>query len=163
MPLLRFQKRILAAATIWGNTVSIISSYLRGIIDDWNSLRPMSYLGLIWDLYVLDLKTKVFVGKTNQHIFHSAKIVLIVWPKIPQMPQKKSAQKFGIFWRKKVTCKLAFFKLQDITWGDIFILLHKVSHFHSVLLSWKWRISYPTIYLNLFSIIPKKISYFCQS
>ena len=31
-----------------------------------NSLWPMSYLGVIWELYVLDLKTKVFCRKNNQ-------------------------------------------------------------------------------------------------
>ena len=35
-----------------------------------NSLRPISYLGYIWDIYVLGLKTKVFfVGKTTKSIF----------------------------------------------------------------------------------------------
>ena len=31
-----------------------------------NSLRPISYFGSIWELYVLDLKTKVFCRKKNQ-------------------------------------------------------------------------------------------------
>ena len=31
-----------------------------------NSLRPISYFGSIWELYVLDLKTKVFCKKKNQ-------------------------------------------------------------------------------------------------
>jgi hypothetical protein len=34
-----------------------------------NSLRPISYLGFIWDLYVLGLKTKVFCRKNNQIYF----------------------------------------------------------------------------------------------
>jgi hypothetical protein len=64
-----------------------------------NSLRPISYFGSIWELYVLDLKKQVFCKKENQiHTFshgqgtHSAKTVLIVWPKIPQMPHKISAK-----------------------------------------------------------------------
>ena len=31
-----------------------------------NSLRPISYFGSIWELYVLDLKIKVFYRKENQ-------------------------------------------------------------------------------------------------
>ena len=31
-----------------------------------NSLRPISYLGIIWELYVLGLKTEVFWRKNNQ-------------------------------------------------------------------------------------------------
>ena len=31
-----------------------------------NYLRPMSYFGSIWELYVLDLKTKVICRKENQ-------------------------------------------------------------------------------------------------
>ena len=31
-----------------------------------NSLRPISYFGSIWELHVLDLKTKVFCRKENQ-------------------------------------------------------------------------------------------------
>ena len=31
-----------------------------------NSLRPIYYFGSIWELYVLDLKTKVFCRKENQ-------------------------------------------------------------------------------------------------
>ena len=31
-----------------------------------NSLRPISYFGSIWELYVLDLKSKVFCRKENQ-------------------------------------------------------------------------------------------------
>ena len=60
-----------------------------------NSLLPISYLGYIWDLYVLSLKTKVFCRENNQIHFpmdngpHIAKIVLIVQPK---MPLKMSAQ-----------------------------------------------------------------------
>ena len=62
-----------------------------------DSLRPTSYFGSIWELYVLDVKTKVFVGKRASYIFpwardHGAKIVLIVWPEIPQMSHKISAQ-----------------------------------------------------------------------
>ena len=62
-----------------------------------NSLRPISYFGSIWELHVLDLKTRVFCRKKNSYIFlwkgtHSAKKVLIVQPKILQMPQKSSAQ-----------------------------------------------------------------------
>ena len=34
-----------------------------------NSLRPISYFGSIWELYVLDLKTKVFCRKENQLLF----------------------------------------------------------------------------------------------
>ena len=119
-------------------------------------LWPISYFGSIWELYVLDLKTKVFCRKKNQLHFshgqghelrtlgeeiafterpkihshsqtfrsgwsifclphrpkfsdffdlclhwvsvvrgqgtHSAKTVLAVWPKIPKIPQKISAQ-----------------------------------------------------------------------
>ena len=57
-----------------------------------------------------------FCRKKNQLHFpmdkgltHSAKIVLIVWPKIPQMPQKISAQfvcpssKVSDFWKKKLS------------------------------------------------------------
>ena len=61
---------------------------------------------------VLGLKTKGFFKKKNPIPFsngegtHSAKIVLIVWPKIPQMPQKYQpkmsarAQKFEILEKK---------------------------------------------------------------
>ena len=31
-----------------------------------NSVRPISYFGSIWELYVLDLKTKVFCRKEDQ-------------------------------------------------------------------------------------------------
>ena len=31
-----------------------------------NSLQPISYFGSIWELYVLDLRTKVFCRKDNQ-------------------------------------------------------------------------------------------------
>ena len=60
-------------------------------------LRPISYYGSIWELYVLDLKTKFFVEREPATFFqgqgtHSAKIVLIVWPEIPQMPHKISSQ-----------------------------------------------------------------------
>ena len=34
-----------------------------------NSLWPISSLGFIWDLYVLGLKTKFFLGKTTYCIF----------------------------------------------------------------------------------------------
>ena len=34
-----------------------------------NCLRPISYIGSIWELYVLHLKTKVFCGKRTSHIF----------------------------------------------------------------------------------------------
>ena len=34
-----------------------------------NSLRSISYFGSIWELYVLDLKAKVFVGKITNYIF----------------------------------------------------------------------------------------------
>ena len=34
-----------------------------------NSLQPISYFGSIWELYVLDLKTKVFCRKKNQMHF----------------------------------------------------------------------------------------------
>ena len=61
-----------------------------------NSLRPISYFGSIWELYVLDLKTKVFCRKENQLLTlshekgtQSVKIVLIVWPEIPQMSQNR--------------------------------------------------------------------------
>ena len=62
----------------------------RRTCDDYflNSLRPISYLGLIWDLYVC-------VRPENQNHrqgTHSDKTVLIVRPKIPKMPQKFSAQ-----------------------------------------------------------------------
>ena len=55
----------------------------------------------IWDISVINvlvLKTKVFGRKRQPNQFshgqgtNSAKIVLIVWPKIPQMPQNLSAQ-----------------------------------------------------------------------
>ena len=54
-----------------------------------NSLPPISYFGSIWELYVLDLITKVFCRKKNPATFihgqgtHSTKIGLIVWPEIP--------------------------------------------------------------------------------
>ena len=40
-----------------------------------------------------------------------------------------------------------------------------VSHFHSVLLSWQLRVSYPTIYLKTCfqSFLKKSATYFCQS
>ena len=34
-----------------------------------NSLRPISYFGRIWELYVLDLKIKVFCRKEKQLLF----------------------------------------------------------------------------------------------
>ena len=34
-----------------------------------NSLQPVSYFGRIWELYVLDLKIKVFCRKENQLLF----------------------------------------------------------------------------------------------
>ena len=57
----------------------------------------MSYLGFIWDLYVLGLKTKGFLQKKhsnnqNQLGTHSPKMGVVVWPKIPKMPKKISAQ-----------------------------------------------------------------------
>ena len=62
-------------------------------------LRPISYFGSVWELYVLDLKTKVFCRKEKEPATfshgqgtHSTKIVLIVWPEIAQMPNKFSAQ-----------------------------------------------------------------------
>ena len=56
-----------------------------------NFLRPISYFGSIWELHVLDLKTKHFCRKETQLHFPmdkglSVKIELIVWPEIPQMP-----------------------------------------------------------------------------
>ena len=59
-----------------------------------NSLWPISYFGSIWELHVLDLKTNVFCRKKNQLHFHIDKglTALIVWPKIPKMPQNMSAQ-----------------------------------------------------------------------
>ena len=59
-----------------------------------NSLRPISYFGSIWELYVLDQKTKVFLLEKEPFTLshgqgtHSAKIVLIVWMKIPKMAPK---------------------------------------------------------------------------
>ena len=38
-----------------------------------NSLRPISYLGVIWELYVLDLKTKVFFGE-KEFIFSNMQV-----------------------------------------------------------------------------------------
>ena len=32
----------------------------------FNSVRPISYLGVIWELYVLGLKSEVFVKKANK-------------------------------------------------------------------------------------------------
>ena len=73
-----------------------------------NSLRPISYFWSIWELYVLDLKTKVFCRKKNQLHFrmeecqNSANSL----PKIPQLPHKISAQfvcpspKVSNFWKK---------------------------------------------------------------
>jgi len=48
----------------------------------------------MWELYILDLKTKVLERKKNQLHFSMdiAKIVLIVWPELPQMPEKIPAQ-----------------------------------------------------------------------
>ena len=69
-----------------------------------NSLRPISYFGSIWELYVLDLKTKVFCRKekgpatfSHGQGTHSAKIVLIIWPEIPQMHCKCFAYNFYRF------------------------------------------------------------------
>ena len=53
------------------------------------SLWAISYLGVIWELYVLGLKTKVFCRKqqpnTQSHGqgTHSAEMGAVVWPKIP--------------------------------------------------------------------------------
>ena len=65
------------------------SDHRRRTCDDYfpNSLRPISYLG-----YICRDQTKVFCRKNSQIHFTSAKMMLIVWPKIPQMPQKCSAQ-----------------------------------------------------------------------
>ena len=57
-----------------------------------NSLRPISYLEFIWDLYVLGLKSKVVSKKqpnTQNHgqRTHIAKMGAVVWLKIPKMPQ----------------------------------------------------------------------------
>ena len=72
----------------------------------------LGYLGVIQELYVLDLKTKVYCRKKEPNTFsheqgtHSAKRVLIVWPKISKTPQKfqsnlsAQAQKFWIFEKK---------------------------------------------------------------
>ena len=77
-----------------------------------NSLQPISYLGFIWDLYVLGLKIKVFCTKkiqqpnTQNHGqgTHSAKMDAVYfcrkYPKCPQnfrLNLSAQAQKFGIF------------------------------------------------------------------
>ena len=56
-----------------------------------NSLRPISYLGIIWDLYVLGLKFKVFC-KNNNQVLKIMDKGLTVWPKIPKMPLHFSAK-----------------------------------------------------------------------
>ena len=61
-------------------------------------LRQISDLEYIWDLYVVCLK-KIFVGKTTKSIFPltRTKIVLIVWPKIPKIPQSFSAHTVAVY------------------------------------------------------------------
>ena len=75
---------------------------------------PLSYLGDIWDIFVLGLKTKVFCRKNNQIHFPMdkglavPKWALIVRPKIPQMPQKyispiclpPKPKRLGYHWKK---------------------------------------------------------------
>ena len=46
-----------------------------------NSLRPISYFGSIWGVYVLDLKTKVFCRKQNQLHFPMNKGLTVTVPK----------------------------------------------------------------------------------
>ena len=52
----------------WVSVVRDVSYHRRRTCEGFlpNSLRPMSYLGFIWDLYVLGLKSKFFVKKANQ-------------------------------------------------------------------------------------------------
>ena len=117
------QKRVAYISTrFWNN--EIISSYVLQIFDPIanrrqtcegyfaNSLRPISYLGFIWDLYVLSLKTKVFCRKNNQILktmdkgFTVPRWVLQfgrIYPKCPQNLRPNlsaQAQKFGIFEKK---------------------------------------------------------------
>ena len=77
-----------------------------------NSLRPISYFGSIWELYVLDLKTNVFCRKKIQLHFPMNKGLTVPkqcqqfgW-KQPKCPPKfqpnlsAQAQKFRIFEKK---------------------------------------------------------------
>ena len=76
-----------------------------------NSLRPISYFGSIWELYVLDPKTNVFCRKKIQLHFPMNKrlTVPIIWLEIPKIPPKISAQfvcpspKFSNFWKKALS------------------------------------------------------------
>ena len=75
-----------------------------------NFIRPISYLGFIWDLYVFVKKTKTFIFPfSHGQGTHSAKIVLIARLKIPQVPQNILVQfvcpnlKVWDFWNKKVS------------------------------------------------------------
>ena len=84
-----------------------------------NSLRPISYLGVMY-LYVFGLKTKVLCRKKNQIHFPMDKGTY------PQMPQKISAHfvcpspKVRNFWKKKLSlgvrspCPRSFFALFDV-------------------------------------------------
>ena len=54
-----------------------------------NSIWPISYLGY---MCVLGLNTKAFCRKNIKSMFPCFKLVLIIQPKIPQMPQNLSAQ-----------------------------------------------------------------------
>ena len=47
----------------------MISCTEDGSVKAPKTLRPISYFGSIWKLHVLDLKTKVFVGKRTSYIF----------------------------------------------------------------------------------------------
>ena len=77
-----------------------------------NSLRPISYFGSIWELYVLDLKTNVFCRKKIQLHFPMNKGLTVpkqcqqFGRKQPKCPPKfqpnlsAQAQKFRIFEKK---------------------------------------------------------------
>ena len=56
-------------------------------------LRPISNLGVIWESYVLGLKSRVFVKTMDKSLrTHRAKMGTVVCPKIPKMPPHSSAQ-----------------------------------------------------------------------
>ena len=79
-----------------------------------NSLWPISYFGRIWELYVLDIKTKVFCRKENQLLFPMDKGLTV--PKQQCFGQKypkcllkfqpnlsAQSQKFRIYEKKAVS------------------------------------------------------------
>ena len=91
------------AVVLWVDS-SAISQDLIGLTTDvrhvkalLNSLQTISYLGVIWKLYVLGLESKVFCKKqpntpNHWHETHSPRMGTVVRLKIPKMPLHFSTQ-----------------------------------------------------------------------